>query len=275
MNGVIPTPMNSLTGLSLLIPFYNEEDNLPTLLETILKVDWPWNIELVFVDDCSTDRSWEVLNQCLSELSEPLKSKQISYQTFQQTHNQGKGVAVQKAISMSTGQVLIVQDADGEYVPAEIPALVAPIIEGKADVVFGSRFRQNVSQAHRTYHYLINKLLTFFSNLASGLHLTDMETCYKAFRADVLCNINLKSRRFGFEPEVTAHISRLRLVVWELPISYYPRSYIEGKKITWRDGIAALWHIVYFNFVCSNEDRFLPTMPSRYLLRKRTNTVMT
>jgi glycosyltransferase involved in cell wall biosynthesis len=274
MNDAIPTPMNSSIKLSLLIPFYNEEDNLPTLFETLSKINWPWSIELVFVDDCSADRSWEILNACLGELGETLKSKQISHQRFQQPFNQGKGLAVQKAISMAQGQVLIVQDADGEYVPAEILSLVGPILEEKADVVFGSRFRQNVNQAHRTYHYLVNRILTFLSNLASGLHLTDMETCYKAFRADVLCNINLKSKRFGFEPEVTAHIARLRLVVWELPISYYPRSYIEGKKITWRDGIAALWHIFYYNFLCSDQDRFLPTMPSRYLLRKQMKPVV-
>lgn len=260
--------MNS-AKLSLLIPFYNEEDNLPSLLKTLTQINWSWPVELVFVDDCSKDRSWNVLNQCLTEMAEQLKEKQMRVQLFQHPINCGKGVAVQKAISLATGEVLIVQDADREYVPAEIPSLVQPILEGQADVVFGSRFRQNVNQAHRTYHYLVNKLLTFLSNLASGLHLTDMETCYKAFRADILRNIKLKSKRFGFEPEVTAHISRLRLVVWELPISYYPRNYVEGKKITWKDGIAALWHIFYYNFICSDEARFLPSMPQKYLLKKQ------
>jgi glycosyltransferase involved in cell wall biosynthesis len=264
--------MNSLISLSLLIPFYNEEANLEALLDNIARVEWPWPIELVLVDDCSKDNSWGVLSRWLSDHAEKLKNKNITTQSFRFTENQGKGVAVHKAISLSNGLVLIVQDADGEYSPSEIPALVTPILDGKADVVFGSRFRQNVNQAHRTYHYLVNRLLTLLSNLASGLHLTDMETCYKAFRGEVLRNINLRSQRFGFEPEVTAHIARLKLVVWELPISYYPRSYIEGKKITWKDGIAALWHIFYFNFLCPYNQRFHGTMPTKYLLKENLKT---
>jgi glycosyltransferase involved in cell wall biosynthesis len=263
--------MDFEVALSLLIPFYNEEDNLQGLVENILKIKWHWKIELVFVDDASKDRSWQVLETCLVENAPKLAEKNISVKKFQQQENQGKGTAIHKAISLASGEVLIVQDADGEYNPSEIPSLVTPILEDRADVVFGSRFRQNVNQAHRTYHYLINRFLTLLSNLACGLHLTDMETCYKAFRSDVLRNINLQSRRFGFEPEVTAHLARLKLVVWELPISYYPRSYIEGKKITWKDGIAALWHIVYFNFLFSSNDRFLPEMPKKFLLKKRQN----
>ncbi|MFM8314196.1 MAG: glycosyltransferase family 2 protein, partial [Deltaproteobacteria bacterium] len=234
----------------------------------ILKVNWEWPLEMVFVDDCSKDNSWNVLQGLLALHKEALLSRNISVQQFQHPVNRGKGVAIQKAISLATGEVLIVQDADGEYSPSEIPSLVNPILDGKADVVFGSRFRQNVTQAHRTYHYMVNRLLTLLSNLASGLHLTDMETCYKAFRRDVLVNILLRSERFGFEPEVTAHIARLKLVVWELPISYYPRSYIEGKKITWKDGIAALWHILYFNFLCPSDLRFSKSMPQKYLLKK-------
>lgn len=261
--------MNSNFSLSLLIPFYNEEDNLQGLIETILQVNWPWKIELVFIDDASKDRSWEVLECCLVESASKLAQKNIGVIKFQQKQNQGKGVAIHKAISLATGEVLIVQDADGEYNPSEIPTLITPILQGKADVVFGSRFRQNVNQAHRTYHYLINRFLTLLSNLACGLHLTDMETCYKAFRGNILRNINLQSKRFGFEPEVTAHLARLKLVVWELPISYYPRSYIEGKKITWKDGIAALWHIIYFNFLFPSNDRFLANMPEKFLLKKQ------
>jgi glycosyltransferase involved in cell wall biosynthesis len=254
--------------LSLLIPFYNEEENLTALLDQVIAVPWGWPIELVLVDDCSTDGSWQSLQTWLAQKKEYLNSNNVSTQTFQHSINQGKGVAIQKAISLATGEVLIVQDADGEYSPSEIPSLVNPILENKAHVVFGSRFRQNVSQAHRTYHYLINRMLTLLSNLASGLHLTDMETCYKAFKRDVITHIQLKSKRFGFEPEVTAHLARLKIVVWELPISYYPRSYIEGKKITWRDGIAAVWHIFYFNFLCPKNKRFLPSVPKKYLLKK-------
>jgi len=255
-------------SLSLLIPFYNEEDNLTALLDSVITVKWSWPVELVLVDDCSKDRSWELLQNWLNEKSNELKSRAIEVLTFRHEENRGKGVAIQKAVAMANGAVLIVQDADGEYSPSEIPSLVNPILENKADVVFGSRFRQNVSQAHRTYHYLVNRVLTLLSNLASGLHLTDMETCYKAFRGDIIRNIKLKSERFGFEPEVTAHLARLRIIVWELPISYYPRSYIEGKKITWKDGVAALWHILYFNLLCPKDQRFLSSMPKKYLLRK-------
>lgn len=255
-------------ALSLLVPFYNEEDNLTSLLENVVAVPWSWPIELVLVDDCSKDKSWDLLQSWLLEKKEELNSRSISVSLFRHEINRGKGIAIQKAISLASGAVLIVQDADGEYSPSEIPSLVKPILENKADVVFGSRFRQNVSQAHRTYHYLVNRLLTLLSNLASGLHLTDMETCYKAFRRDIIKNIILKSERFGFEPEVTAHLARLKIVVWELPISYYPRSYLEGKKITWKDGIAALWHILYFNWLCPKNERFLATMPKKFLLKK-------
>jgi len=256
------------TALSLLIPFYNEEDNLTTLLDNVMAVQWAWPIELVLVDDCSDDSSWVLLQSWISEKKDKLNHRNIKLSVFRHEANRGKGVAIQKAISMASGAVLIVQDADGEYWPSEIPSLVTPILENRADVVFGSRFRQNVSQAHRTYHYLVNRILTLLSNLASGLHLTDMETCYKAFRNDIIKNIILKSERFGFEPEVTAHLARLKIVVWELPISYYPRSYLEGKKITWKDGVAALWHILYFNWLCPKNERFLPAMPKKYLLKK-------
>ena len=265
--------MSTGSQLSLLIPFFNERDNLPFLFESILRVSWPWPIEMVLVDDCSRDGSWEVLQQVLNQKQKELQERNIQCVTFRHDVNRGKGVAVHKAISLSAGQVLIVQDADGEYDPCEIPKLVNPILEGRADVVFGSRFRQNVNQAHRTYHYLVNRFLTLLSNLASGLHLTDMETCYKAFRGDILRSIQLRSKRFGFEPEITAHLARLKLIVWELPISYYPRSYIEGKKITWKDGLAALWHIIHFNFFCSYEDRFFSSMPKRFLLKKYASRV--
>ena len=260
--------MLSKPALSLLIPFYNERDNLAALLDSVVAIKWEWPIELIFVDDCSQDDSWEILQSWLITHANDLSQKRVTVGQFRNTINQGKGVAIQKAITLSTGTVLIVQDADSEYLPSEIPILVNPILEGRADVVFGSRFRQSGAQAHRTYHYFGNKLLTFLSNIASGLHLTDMETCYKTFHRDILANINLRSRRFGFEPEVTAHVARLKIIVWELPISYYPRGYSEGKKITWKDGVAAIWHIIYFNLICSSKERFLPGIPKKYLLKK-------
>ena len=138
----------------------------------------------------------------------------------------------------------------------------------KADVVFGSRFKKNVLQVHRTFHYIVNRFLTGFSNLVSGLYLTDMETCYKFFKAEIIKNINLESNRFGFEPEITAKIARLKVRVCEVPISYFPRNYLEGKKITWKDGIAALRHIFYFNF-CNRKFFFKSDMPSFYIPKDR------
>lgn len=254
--------------LSLLIPFYNEEDALPGLLELLLNVPWTLPVELVFVNDCSKDDSESVLKVWILQHAHALDSKRITVQLHTHSVNQGKGAGIQTAIQHATGTILIVQDADGEYDPYEIAALIQPILENKADAVFGSRYRKNGGQTHRTYHFLVNQLLTLFSNLFSGLYLTDMETCYKAFRRDILKNIRLQSRRFGFEPEVVAHLARLKVRVWELPISYFPRTFMEGKKITWKDGIAALWHIVHFNLFYSNSARFHPQLPQKYLFKK-------
>lgn len=253
--------------LSLLIPVYNERDNIQVLLQTLESVTWPIPVELVFVNDCSTDGSLETLFQCLKREEANLKEKSITYQVHNHSVNQGKGAATHTAIQHATGTLLMVQDADSEYDPVEIPGLITPILQGKADVVYGSRFFHRSGQAHRTYHYLVNLVLTVFSNLLSGLYLSDMETCYKAFRADILKNIQLRSLRFGFEPEVTAHLARLKVRVWELPISYFPRSYVEGKKITWRDGIAAVWHIVRFNWFVSDKQRFHESLPKRFLFK--------
>lgn len=143
------------------------------------------------------------------------------------------------------------------------------MLNGKADVVFGSRFKKSGAQVHRTFHYLVNRFLTIISNALSGLYLTDMETCYKLFKSEVIKNIQLESKRFGFEPEVTAKIARLKLRVQELGISYYPRNYLEGKKITWKDGVAALWHIIYFNLVAPKENFFKETLPPHYLPKGR------
>jgi glycosyltransferase involved in cell wall biosynthesis len=182
-----------------------------------------------------------------------------------QLKNQGKGAALRRGFELATGDIIGVQDADFEYSLDDIPAILDPLLKGRADIVFGSRFKKNTMQVHRTFHYLVNRILTILSNIFSGLYLTDMETCYKFFRAEILKNINLESNRFGFEPEITAKVARLKIRIMEVPISYFPRSYLEGKKITWKDGVAALRHILYFNLMQNPRNLFKPTMPKRYL----------
>jgi len=180
-------------------------------------------------------------------------------------YNQGKGATIRRGFELATGDIIGVQDADFEYSLEDIPMIVAPLVAGKADVVFGSRFKKNGLQVHRTFHYLVNRFLTLLSNALSGLYLTDMETCYKFFKSDILKNIRLESNRFGFEPEITAKMARLKLRILEVPISYFPRNYMEGKKITWKDGVAAVRHIVYFNLFQDVKTFFKPDMPEKYL----------
>lgn len=242
--------------VSLVIPVYNEADHLERFLQLIDQLELPLEKELVIVNDFSQDGSKEILERF------SFKSK---VQLIHQTENCGKGAALRTGIEKASGNFIGVQDADFEYEPGDIPALLNPLIDGKADVVYGSRFKRTGNQVHRTLHYLVNRVLTMLSNLLGGLYLSDMETCYKFFRSDLLKNIKLESNRFGFEPEVTAKISRLKLRVMELPVSYFPRNYIEGKKITWKDGIAALRHIFYYNLCVSDKDCFHPTLPERYI----------
>ena len=244
--------------ISLIIPIYNEELHLQKFLEELDSHDLGIKKELVIVDDCSTDRTSSIIEKFKFE---------SEYKFYKQQVNQGKGAALRLGISHATGDVIGIQDADFEYDIQDIARVIAPLIDGRFDVIYGSRFKKGGTQVHRTFHYLINRLLSTLSNICSGLYLSDMETCYKFFKAEVIKNIELESNRFGFEPEVTAKIARLKLRVGEIPISYYPRSYIEGKKICWRDGVAALWHIVYFNFLISPNKSF-KNLPRRYLANK-------
>lgn len=256
---------NTQPKVSLLIPVYNEAGHMEEWLNSLIKVDMPTPTEWVMVDDCSKDNSLEIAQNWKSQKARDLELRGVSFVIYKQEKNAGKGAAVQKAIELATGQTLIVQDADFEYDPNEVPTLLQPIFEGKADVVYGSRFKKNAPQVHRTFHYFVNRFLTLMSNLCSGIYLTDMETCYKAFRAEILKNMNLQSKRFGFEPEVTAHLGKLKVKILEFPISYFPRTYLEGKKISWKDGVAAIRHILYFNFIQNDKERFKPAMPKKYI----------
>lgn len=242
--------------VSLIIPVYNEAPHLVRFLDMIDILDLGIPKELIIVNDASKDNSKEILDS--------YKFKGDS-KIFHQPVNQGKGAAIRRGISEASGDYICVQDADFEYDSGDLPRLLKPLVENKADVVYGSRFRKDCQQVHRTFHYLVNRILTLLSNLTSGLYLSDMETCYKIFRAEIIKNIELESNRFGFEPEITAKVARLKVRVVELPISYFPRNYMEGKKITWRDGIAALRHIVYFNLFASSTKNYKETLPKVYI----------
>jgi glycosyltransferase involved in cell wall biosynthesis len=224
--------------LSIVIPCYNEAKTIRTIVERVRASPYP-DKEIIVVDDCSRDGTRDVLRTQI----EPLVDRIIYHEV-----NQGKGAALRTGFAAATGDAVIVQDADLEYDPNEYPKIMKPIVDGKADVVFGSRFMGG--EAHRVHyfwHMVGNKFLTLFSNMMTNLNLTDMETCYKAFRRDVLQQIEIEENRFGFEPEITAKVARLNVVIFEVGISYYGRSYAEGKKIGWRDGFRALWAILKYN----------------------------
>jgi glycosyltransferase involved in cell wall biosynthesis len=229
--------------LTVIVPVFNEEGRLEEVVAMLMRSRCPIEREWIFVDDHSSDRSTELLGKLASK---------HGFRVIKQPVNQGKGAAVARGIEAATGDYIIIQDADFEYDPNDIPALLQPLLDGTADVVYGSRFKTG-PQVHRTFHYFANWLLTELSNLLSGIYLTDMETCYKVFRADILKAMNLRSRRFGIEVELTAYIAKIRMRVFELPISYYPRTKLQGKKIGWRDGVAALFHLLRFNWFTSAE----------------------
>jgi glycosyltransferase involved in cell wall biosynthesis len=227
--------------LSVVIPVFNERNTLPVLLDRVMAV--PVRKEIVLVDDCSRDGTREILKEYESRPNDdPLNTLSIHYHDV----NRGKGAAVRTGFLKARGDVVIIQDADLEYDPAEIPRLLQPLVEGRADVVFGSRFLGD--QPHRVlyfWHYLGNKFLTTLSNCFTNLNLTDMETCYKLFRKPVIQEIapKLKQDRFGIEPELTARVARAGYRVFEMSVSYHGRTYKEGKKIGWRDGFKALYCI--------------------------------
>ena len=223
--------------LSVIVPCFNEISTLEAVIENILKS--PVNPkEIIIVDDFSTDGSREYLKI--------LKNKKI--RTIFHKKNLGKGAALASGINLAKGDIVIIQDADLEYDPNEYPIVLGPILSGKADVVYGSRFQGG--QPHRVvyfWHRIGNGLLTIFSNLFTDLNLTDMETCYKAFRTEIIKKIKIEEKRFGFEPEITAKISKLNCRIYEVGISYYGRTYREGKKIGWKDGIRAIYCILKYN----------------------------
>lgn len=246
--------MTPLPTLTLIVPVYNEGRHLEEVVEYLMKTACPLPREWIFVDDCSTDGSGDLLERM---------AHAWGFRLLRQPENRGKGAAVMTGIQAATGDLIMIQDADFEYDPSDIPSLLVPLLEGRADVVYGSRFKKSASQVHRTYHYFVNRFLTVLSNLMSGVYLTDMETCYKVFRADLLKSMSLKSKRFGIEVELTAYVAKTSARVFELPIHYYPRTYLQGKKINWRDGVAALFHLIRFNWMTSVTEAFR-SLPDAY-----------
>jgi glycosyltransferase involved in cell wall biosynthesis len=225
--------------LGVVVPVYNEAATVADVLKTVLAQ--PLVQELIVVDDGSTDGTWEAL--------QPLAKSDQRVKLLRHEKNQGKGAALRTAFAQVAAPLVVIQDADLEYDPAEYPLLVNPILTGKADVVFGSRFMG--SSAHRVlyfWHFVGNRILTTLSNMATNLNLTDMEAGFKAFRCEVVQKIQIQENRFGFEPEIVAKVSRLKLRIYEVAISYYGRTYAEGKKVNWRDGVSALRCILKYNW---------------------------
>jgi glycosyltransferase involved in cell wall biosynthesis len=239
---------SNLQRLSVVIPVYNEQDSLRSVVEKVARL--PGLFEIVIIDDCSKDGTPRVIASLVEEYGDLLR-------VHRHEKNSGKTAALRTGFDLTRGDIVIVQDADLEYDPVEIPEVVGPIANDQADVVYGSRFL--VRRAARVvyfYHYMANRLLTFCSNVFTNMNMTDVETGYKAFRGDIIRNMHIHSKGFGFEIEVTAKIAKLRCRVYEVPISYYGRTYEEGKKIGPIDGIYALWYIVKYNVGVSLQRSF-------------------
>ena len=240
----IPTDWNDLV-VTAVVPVYNEETTVKAVIERLHEV--PLRIEIVAVNDGSSDGTGKVLDALYAD-------GRIQH-VVHQPKNLGKGAAVRAGIDAATGHVIVIQDADLEYDPLEFPTLLDPIRLGKADAVYGSRFHGGPRRVLFFWHSIGNRFLTLVSNMLTDLNLTDMETCYKLVRADLLKSLPLVSNRFGIEVELTARLAKANARIWELPISYAGRTYAEGKKIDWRDGVAAFWHILRFNLFSSNRRR--------------------
>ncbi|HNU83986.1 MAG TPA: glycosyltransferase family 2 protein [Thermoanaerobaculia bacterium] len=228
--------------LSIVVPAYNERATVAELLDRVAAAPLPPGVEreIVVVDDHSTDGTRELLRELASRGSP-------AFRLVEQERNQGKGAALRAGFAAATGELILIQDADLEYDPRDYPRLLQPILDGEADVVYGSRFLGGPHRVLFYWHYLGNRLLTTLSNMLTDLNLSDMETCYKVFRRELLAGLTLRSNRFGIEPELTARFAQRRARIYEVPISYHGRTYAEGKKIGWRDGFAAIWAILRYN----------------------------
>jgi len=248
LQAVLENKMEDSCCLSVVIPAYNEEATLAGVVAEVLKL--PQVLEVIVVDDGSTDRTRQICEEQLSHLPR--------VRIVIQPRNGGKCEALKAGFAISKGEIVIVQDADLEYDPTEIPDVIQPILDGHAEVVYGSRFLvRRSARVLYFYHYLANKGLTLLSNLLTNVNFTDVETGYKAFRGDIIRNMVITSRGFGIEIEVTAKIAKLGCAIYEVPISYHGRTYEQGKKIGFSDGVAALWYILKFNLFCSLDASFL------------------
>jgi glycosyltransferase involved in cell wall biosynthesis len=242
--------------VSIVIPVYNEKSTIDEILRRVLETEM--RKEVIVVDDCSTDGTRQILENLAARQangealapaqdgSDPIALRDLKF--FFQTPNQGKGAALRRGFAEVTGDIVLVQDADLEYDPRDYGVLLEPMIDGRADVVYGSRFLGGPQRVHYFWHYVANRFLTLLSDVFTNLKLSDMETCYKVFRREVLTGVQIKSDRFGFEPEITAKIAKHKWRIYEVPITYAGRTYEEGKKITWKDGVQALWCIIRYKF---------------------------